>query len=510
MKTFNKTKTLEIKPNEWGLTLMLLFVLCAGCRKDDVDPLAIRNKGINEFFLSLQYDADELLNVQTTGDETTARIETDKITDSPYRDGGNYVTCTKADYNLKSNFDEVAILRPTNGIVFPGAMVIGDKNMLDGVPTPLEIGRAPVSLRIDLPGMGENGSLVVENPNNSTVQTRIDQALDWWNNNAYQEGYVNPAYISYKSSSSYSSQQLAIDVGLNVAWASNDVSAQFNYTSTTTQKVAMMAFKQGFYSVTMNTPENPSDIFGPEVILEDIEAKISSQAPPAYVHSVVYGRIIMFRMESTLEISSADLAIALEYATGVTSISGSTETKIKNILANATTHVITIGGNAAVASAAVSARNFGDLQKIIKGENAVYNKSNPGVPIAYTIRYLKDNKIAKMGYTTDYSVTECSKALVPGARITIVNEAGYVAWGGVSYTDANGIRRNKDTGNFSLGQVGRIDLPAGAHDISLDVDYRSVFDWFDLFSASFTVPAKKCYKIWGTLFDRQYATITCN
>jgi len=510
MKTLKKSKAIMFRYRTFGLVLFLVFFLMTGCQKDDVDPLTIRNQGINEFFTSLQYDADNLLNVQPTGNEPTARMETNTVADNPYRDGGNYVTCIKKEYNLQANFDEVAILRPTNGIIFPGALVIGDENMLDGVPTPLEIGRAPASLRVDLPGMGENGSLVVENPNNSTIQENIDDALEWWNNNAYQEGYVNPAYISYKSSSSYSSQQLAIDVGLNVAWASNDVSAQFNYTTSTSKQVAMMAFKQGFYSVTMNTPENPSDVFGPQVTMEDIEVKMSNQAPPAYVHSVVYGRIIMFRMESTLQVSSADMAIALEYATGVTNVSGSTETRIKNILANSTTNVITIGGNAAVASEAVSARNFGDLQTIIKGENAVYSKNNPGVPIAYTIRYLKDNEIAKMGYTTDYSVTECSKTLVPGAKITIVNEAGYVAWGGVSYTDANGVRKNASTGNLSLGQVGRIDLPAGAHNISLDVDYRSVFDWFDLFTANFEIPTQRCYKVWGTLFSPQYGTITCN
>jgi len=158
----------------------------------------------------------------------------------------------------------------------------------------------------------------------------------------------------------------------------------------------------------------------------------------------------------------------------------------------------------------VSTGNVGDLQTIIKGDNAVYSKSNPGVTIAYTIRYLKDNEISKMGYTTDYSVKECTRALVPGARISIVNKAGYVAWGEVSYTDTYGLRRSASTGNFSLVQVGRINLPAGAHNITLDVGYRSVFYWFDLFTDKFDVPTKKCYKVWCTLFDRRYSTITCN
>lgn len=496
------------------ITLIMMVSALFGCQ-EELSVAEINAREIDDFMNGISYNQDDLLNVQPTGNESSKRTEVNAENQNPYREGGYMVDCIRKDYNLQSNFEEVAILRPTNGVVYPGALVIGDENMLDGAPTPLEIDRKPANLRIDLPGMGENGSLVVENPNNSTVQAAIDDGLSWWNDNAYQEGYVNPAYISYKSSSSYSSQQLSIDVGLNVAWATGEVASQFEYSSSTTKKVAMLAFKQGFYSVTLNIPQSPSDLFGPEVTAADLEGKIGSSAPPAYVHSVIYGRIIMFRMESTLQVTSADVAVALEYATGVTQVSGDTETSIKNILANSSTTVITIGGNAAVASEAVSAKNFGDLQKIIKGENAVYSKSNPGVPIAYTIRYLKDNEIAKMGYTTDYSVTECSRAKVPGATITIQNDAGYVVRATASFSIMDDVtketkRPSKSTGDFSAGFVKRIDIPAGAYNISLDVDYRSVFDWFDLFTHKFSVPTRRCYKTWGTLFDTRYGTISCN
>jgi thiol-activated cytolysin len=70
--------------------------------------------------------------------------------------------------------------------------------------------------------------------------------------------------------------------------------------------------------------------------------------------------------------------------------------------------LIVLGGNAAVSSSAVSARNANDLVPIIEGENAVYSRNNPGVPISYTIRYLKDNSLAKLGYFTEYTATECS------------------------------------------------------------------------------------------------------
>lgn len=499
-------------PKGVGRIALSLAMLAAtpACRDEGPDAGAIRIAEISDYIRSLQYDPDELLQVQPTAGAATARSETFTEPAATNRVGGQYITCIKKGFNLKSNADEVAILRPTNGIVYPGALVQGDTSLLDGAPIPITLRRAPAELRIDLPGIGTNGNLVVENPDNTSVQAAIDEALQWWNDNAYQEGYVNPAYISYSASASYSSEQLAIDVGLNVKWAAGSVASQFSQTSSSTKKVAMMVFKQGFYSVTMNTPGQPGEVFSPEVRIEEVQGALSGSVPPAYVHSVVYGRIIMFRMESSVETSASDLELALKYATGVTNVSGNAEVSVKRILANSTTTVITLGGNASVASEAVSARNFGDLEKIIKGENAVYSKSNPGVPIAYTVRYLKDNRLAKMGYTTDYQVEECSRRLVPGARITVQNDAGYVIRFSVRYRDAAGESRSKGSGDFSAGFVRSVDLPDGAYDITLDVDFRSVFDWFDYFEKKYAVPQRKCYKVWGTLFDKRNAEVSCN
>jgi thiol-activated cytolysin len=488
-----------------------MMVPLASCQDDAADERAARAKEINEYVATLSYTPDDMLNVQSTGAESVVHtLVNDDVAVSSSRNGGYNITCTKDEYNLKSNFEEVAILRPTNGVIFPGALVIGDADMLDGAPTPLQVDRAPVKLRIDLPGMGENGNLVVENPSNGTVQAKIDEALDWWNENAYQEGYVNPSFISYKTSTSYSSQQLSIDVGLNVSWASGDVAAQFNYQSTTEKSVAMMAFKQGFYSVTMEAPQQPADVFHPNLKLEDIESKINSGTPPAFVQSVVYGRIIMFRMESSSKVTSTDMKLALEYTTGVTSLSGDTKTRIENILKQTSTTVVTIGGNAAVASEAVAAQTFGDLQKTIKGENAVYSKSNPGVPISYTIWYLRDNKLAKMGYTTDYSVPNCSQSLVPGARLSVQNDAGYLIRFYVHFKDSNNVAQKLSSGDYSAGFKREVTLPDGAHDITLDVDFRSVFDWFDFWEKKYSIPTRKCYKTWGTLFDKQHGEIGCN
>ncbi|MCC5929215.1 MAG: thiol-activated cytolysin family protein [Cyclobacteriaceae bacterium] len=479
-----------------ALLIFLLQTAFIACNKEEANPDSInaeKTNKINNIIAGLDYNANEILNVQNISEGTKARevINDNTATNPPKL--GVAQTCRTTDYSLAANFDEVAILRPTNGIVYPGALVIGNSSMLDGLPDPLTLKRAPVTLRVDLPGIGENGTIIIDNPSNSDVQTGIDKALEYWNNTAYQEGYVNAANSSYQATTSYSSKQMSLDVGLNVEWATGAVSTQFNHSSSSEKRVAMMVFKQVFYTITMNTPENPADVFANDVSLTEIESKLTSETPPAYVQSVSYGRIIMFRMETTEESTDSELEAAFNYAGGFVSASGQIEAKYKSILAKSSITTVMIGGNAAIATEAVNAKNFGDLKPIITGENAVYSKSNPGVPIAYTIRYLKDNAFAKMGYTTEYTAKNCTSTLLDNKRIRYKNDAR--VWNGSSKTNSRWPgwarvllvykRANSNTdipvnlsntsNNWSedvaVNQIINLQPPAGAHDIRVVQEY---------------------------------------
>ena len=336
------------------LLILGLSLLIVSCSKEEPEPTPDPNpisnpdpdpdpnpdpegnpdlQAINALISSLAYSPEDLLNVQNTGGAPSEKTLTDERNTTSNPNQGIVETCERQDYNMESNFEEVAILRPTSGIIYPGALVIGNGGMLDGAPDPLTLGRAPVTLRLDLPGIGEQGNILVEDPSaNSNVQTAIDNALEWWNANAYQDGYVNAANSSYQAATSYSSKQLSLDVGLNIEWATGSVASQFEFESNTERRVATMAFKQVFYTVTMDTPEtnNPGSVFGPDVDLAQVSAAISSDEPPAYVHSVSYGRIIMYRMETTNTDTSISLDAVLEYAGGV-SVTGTVKSTYDEI-----------------------------------------------------------------------------------------------------------------------------------------------------------------------------------
>ncbi|RKN81242.1 thiol-activated cytolysin family protein [Ulvibacterium marinum] len=438
---------------------------------------------INSLITNLTYDPDALLNVQNTGSLVPDREETGSRNDNQGPTLGWVTECRISDYSLESNFDDVAILRPTNGVIFPGALVIGNDGMLDGAPDPLTLGRSAVTLSLDLPGIGEQGTIVVEDPTNSSVQSNIDNALEWWNANAYQEGYVNAANSSYQATTSYSSKQFSLDVGLNVEWASGSLASQFEYESSSTERTAAIVFKQVFYTVTMDTPSSAASVFAPDVTKEQAEAAFDSDTPPAYVSSVSYGRVIMVRMQTTEEDTSIELDAVLEYAGGYRA-AGSLESKYDEVLRNSSVTVVTIGGNAEAASEAISLADintgFGALNSVITGGNAVYSRNNPGVPIAYTIRYLKDNTLAKMGYTTDYTVEKCEPFRFQHKNIVVENESNYDSRFRFIYK-LRGSNNELQTGYFVVNNDKRVSgsPPEGAYDVLVQFDLQNALLQWD-------------------------------
>jgi hypothetical protein len=478
-----KTQLLTIKSIYYSIIFIITLFSCNGCSEESInkgseDELEqIEVEDINAYITSLSYNADELLGVEDTGSLPSKKTEGITETNNPDIYGTNTTTvCTTTEFNLKTNFESIAILKPNEGVIWPGALVKGDQSLKNGIPTPFTLSRSPMTIRVGLPGIQEAGTVLVETPNWSSVDAGIGKALEWWNANAYQEGYVNPASQYSEAKTSFSSKQASIELGLNASWASNDVASQFNYETTSTKRVSMMSFKQVFYTVTMDYPDNPSDVFADNITLAQVENAITSSVPPAYVHSVSYGRIIMFRMESNYEVSEVDFQGSFEYAAGKRSASGDVETKYKEILENSNITTIVIGGNAEVGASAVSAKNFGDLETIIKGKNAVYSRDNPGVPISYTVRYLKDNTLAKLGESTDYKVINCettgkvhneitfNNRLADDFRIGIEYKTNMPGENNVTYDDIAWKHNTND------GATTSIYPPNGAYDIYYHVE----------------------------------------
>ncbi|MCB0382461.1 MAG: thiol-activated cytolysin family protein [Psychroserpens sp.] len=480
-------KHLKQHTMKFFLKFILLFAITLvvfNCSKaddsdggEDENPFAA---SINEYLLGLSYDANTLLDVKDTGGMPNSRENTSNSQGNTPPVNGQTSLCYIANYSLDSNFDDVAILRPNLDAIYPGALVAANDNMLNGNPDPLSIEKGAYTLRINLPGIGQNGVLNIQNPSKSLVDTKIDNALQWWYNNSGDNQI--PANSVYSSANLYSSMQVSRDIGLNLSWADNNVASQLSFNSNTERRVATMSFKQVFFTITMDSPESsPADMLGNTITLEEVMTRITDEQPAAYVSSVSYGKIFILRMETeyTEETSNIDLSAVLDYSVNV---DANYDEQKNNIIESSTFKLLSIGGNAEVGVSPISSSDFtsgpGGFIDAITGSNALLSADNPGVPIAYTMRFLKDNSLAKMGYHTDYSVEQCDPSTnFVHEDVNVVNN---------SYHDTRFYFKYKPAGgNFYLtgpkyelnqGSQHTASPPNGAYDV--EIVFESQIGWF--------------------------------
>ncbi|PVW16505.1 thiol-activated cytolysin family protein [Marixanthomonas spongiae] len=466
-------------------------------------------QAINDYIRWLSYDPRVLLSVNNQGSIVPVQKKTSEGGETKKEGNNSVIVCRKTSYNLTTNVEDVAIMRPTNGIIWPGALVVANRSLAEGLPTPItSVTKAPTRITVDLPGLGDRGSVLVQNPSNSTIQAAIDNILETWNNSPDYK--TQPAVSTYKETMAYSNEQVAVKLGVNYSQMGLSVSTELGVSTSNSRKVFIVMYKQVFYTVNLDLPPNPADYFAPTVGIGDIQSAMNETAPPGYVQSVSYGRILMFRMETSASTKDIDVKGAFEYTTGAQSVGVEAETQYKQILENSNISVITLGGDARAASEPVSAKNAGDLAKYIQGDNAVYSRNNPGVPISYTVRFLKDHTVAKMGLTTDYSKEECEE--FPNLYVKLNHAGAYVAKFFLDYT-VEGQPKKWESGEKTAGWTQTVNLPYNAKNIRLNAVAATglVWDpWGEIIKKTLNGnDVNKCYKVVGTTLNRNFDN-NCN
>lgn len=453
-----------------------------------IRPGLADQREVTNYIDSLKYDVRSLLAVKDSG-------STESL---PGRDasGNSVIICTNTPRKLSKDLAEVTILSPTAGTIFPGAIIRANQSLANGQPAAIGVPRSPVTLHVDLPGLGEKGTIVVDNPSNASVDPKIQEVLEYWNTKPVAAGYVNVARSKYERQKAYSSQQLALDLGFSAKWSDNKVSSSLDVKTNNKTSLTVALFKQVFYTVAMDTPAEPGAVFAKDVSLDQVKRQTDSNSPPAYVASVDYGRIIMVRMETSSAETEANLEGAMDYVTsGGQTLHADLKSKYEGVAKKSTFTVLTLGGNAEVAAETVV--DYKTVPQVIQ-KNAKYSRSNPGYPIAYRTAFLKDNEPAKYAFTTDYVETNCTE--YPNGFVKVRHEGGYVARWMVTWM-ANNLPGVWASGNVTAPYQKTINLPGDAKQVRIYAEAMTglVWDpWREAISKTETGPTNKCYKIYGT------------
>lgn len=465
---------------------------------------------LSEYISGLSYDPRILLSVVEDG-ATQALPVKERTTQS-----NAVVICTKTKTSLKKNLSEVAIMSPAAGVVFPGALILADEDLMEGRPTPLAaLERRECTLSIDLPGLKDAHRKVM--PSGSSVQKYVNDVLESWNNDPKSQGYVNAARSFMQVTQAFSSEQTALDLGFHSKWASGNIASQFSAVSNTEKSVVVAYFKQVFYTVTMDSPEGAANVFADSVTTDQARECFGNEHPPAYVRSVDYGRILMVKMETSVVDSSINLKGAFEQATsGGVTVGSDLSQKYQSIIKNSTFSAVAIGGGAETPLAVFT----GNSDEAMKGlrdyiqKGATYRRDNPGLPVAYQVAFLKDNRFAMIGFPTEYTETQCVR--YPNGFVRFENKGAYIAKAEVTWreTDASGnpvVDRKWESGNKTAGWNQTVDVPGDAQGLRLKAWCKTglLWDpWGEIMNVALEGPSNKTYRFKGTtLIGRGYDVI---
>ncbi|QWG31092.1 alveolysin (plasmid) [Bacillus mycoides] len=376
---------------------------------------------------NLKYNNQEVLAVN--GDKVESFVPKESTNSN-----GKFVVVEREKKSLTTSPVDISIIDSVANRTYPGAVQLANKAFADNQPSLLVAKRKPLNISIDLPGMKKENTITVQNPTYGNVSGAVDDLVSTWNEK-YSKTHTLPARMQYTESMVYSKSQIASALNVNAKYLDNSLNIDFKAIADGEKKVMVAAYKQIFYTVSAELPNNPSDLFDNSVTFDELTRKgVSNTAPPVMVSNVAYGRTVYVKLETSSKSKDVQAAFkALIKGQGVEA-SG----QYKDIFEDSTFTAVVLGGDAKEHNKVVS-KDFNEIRNIIK-DNAELSPKNPAYPISYTSTFLKDNATAAVHNNTDYIETTTTE--YSSAKMTLDHYGAYVAqfdvsWDEFSY-DENG------------------------------------------------------------------------
>lgn len=394
-----RTKSDQVSHLWVGFTLLisLWIAIPTGCSKDDgpdsTDP------EINQYLLSLPlwHDFSPFFLKHDTVLNTTQSLKCGELP---------MIKTTKS-CSLTRTPEDIVTFDPNSEILYLGSLIQG-KGFVKGLASMKSLPiyqRAP--LRISISFQMSNNSREVPNPTLTSVNQAVGELIE----RAQNSGHVAGTSIFFDQKSSYSLQQTALELGLSADYMVASARANLQWQSTSETNTISAYFIQKMFTVSMELPQRPADLFSnaftQEILNEQINmGRVGPDNLPVYVSNIVYGRMMTLTMTSTHDETTMKAALEASYK----GIDGHIEIEHLNVLSESSIRLVTIGGDAQ------SALNF--LRTGQLGEFFRHNAPlTTAVPISYTLRNLRDNDIAKVSQTVGYDIEQYEPAEVVFTKV---------------------------------------------------------------------------------------------
>lgn len=357
--------------------ILLLMLIALGCQKQFVslDPTDI-DEGVGQLS---EFDQPQELPQPEVLDQTEPMTDPDN----------DAYECYSTTYRAAPGFDELLAMDPTTDVIYPGAMLQGS-SIPTGEYIPITADRAPITLSISLQNLSGSPVVEIEDPKVSTVREGLKTILD------QEVESATPAKINFSIEQVYSEEHVNLALGANYRSAGSGVQSSFDFNSSQYKNKFVLKYLQVYYTIDMDPPENPSDLFNNLSEVSDL-----GQTTPVYVASMAYGRMVLYTIESNRSETDINSAFNATFA----SSDGSVSAEHQEVIEESSVKALVIGGSGA--SAANVVRGPSEVYNFI-AEGGKYSKDSPGAPLSYKMRFIKKGTpVARVVLSSEYQVREC-------------------------------------------------------------------------------------------------------
>lgn len=248
---------------------------------------------------------------------------------------------------------------------------------------------------------------------------------------AGREFEAPPAPLFFTSEEAHSNQQMNLLLGAH-AEGGTGFSASFNLNRDDLREVnraaVFVCFQQRFFTAQMEQPKDLREIFRPGQTLENLKlsGKLGPDNPPCYVSDVSFGRLVVLAVRSEHSSRKLKTAMQAHFSSVFGSGGASLTDEQKEILGNSNYTLWVYGGASDKVSELIPVNGVNGFDCLSKVQGYIrageqWSPKNPGLPIAYRVRYLKNNQTAKIVGAADLALRRSAKyaARVRVSRIEI-------------------------------------------------------------------------------------------
>jgi hypothetical protein len=314
--------------------------------------------------------------------------------------------CTYTEVSETNHFDKLVSFDPNADTLWPGALVQGQSLAL-GLLSPIGTPRAPGT--ITLTNARIDGSTPTEYVYSRTLASpSLASATDAIQSILTAESINYAAKVAYTMHQAYSLNEGSVKAGIAAQFAGNTLNTTFGQTWTQSKTTFLVDFTQAYYTVSFNAPADPSAFFAPSATVADLSPFIYNGNPPGYLSSITYGRRMLVKFESSEDASKVSATLDATFTKGKAGGTITLDAEQQRVLRETKMTLLALGGPAgsAVEVIGTGLDKITSLQSYFQA-GANFSPSSPGVPLSYTVRYLRNYQPLVVASTTQYTVPSC-------------------------------------------------------------------------------------------------------